>query len=177
MILRYSASLLFGFLLINQASVFAQPVYKWTDESGKVRYSDSPPPNDAAVSTVDIAPGPTEAQKQQAESLMKQQSESADNYKAKRDAEKAAADEAKKQQPRVDSTSKQEEEKEDDGSRNARRCQRGDIGWPCTPPITNPIYPPKPGLPGNKPPGHKPPGQKPIKPLPKPLPAKTTIGY
>ena len=159
--------------LLSMTAVIAQPVYKWTDTDGKVRYSDSPPPEGSTVSTVDIAPGPTEAQRQQADTLLKQQTESAENYKAKRDAEKAAAIEAKKQQPRVEPTPQQEEEKEDDGSRNARRCERGDIGWPCTPPITNPIYPPKPGFPG-----------KPVRPLPKPeplpgrpvtLPAKTSL--
>ena len=159
----------FTFLLILQSAVFGQQFYKWTDENGNVRYSDSPPAQEAAVSTVDIAPGPTEAQKQQAEDRLNQQTRASEDYRSRREAEEAARASEKKK-PAAETTIVQEEKEDDSGSRNARRCQKGDIGWPCTrpPPAnlpSNPIYrpTPKPGLPV----------QKPAKPVT--LPAKTRI--
>ena len=159
----------FTFLLILQSAVFGQQFYKWTDENGNVRYSDSPPAQEAAVSTVDIAPGPTEAQKQQAEDRLNQQTQASEDYRSRREAEEAARASEKKK-PVAETTTVQEEKEDDSGSRNARRCQKGDIGWPCTrpPPAnlpSNPIYrpKPKPGLPV----------QMPANPVT--LPAKTRI--
>ena len=165
----FVSSLLITFLFIIQSVVIAQQIYKWTDESGKVRYSDSPPVQEASVSTVDVAPAPTEAQRQQAEELLKQQTQASENYKAKRDAEKAESEAQKEKKPAPEKKVAEEKTNDDSGSRNATRCKRNDIGWPCTPPPTHlPIRPikPKPGLPI----------QKPIQPgKPVNLPANTTI--
>lgn len=165
----FISSLAFAFLLVFQAAVVAQQIYKWTDENGKVRYSDSPPAQEAPVSTVDIAPGPTEAQRQQAEELLQQQTQASENYRAKRDAEKAESEAQKEKKQAPEKKVAEEKTEDDSGSRNATRCTRNDIGWPCTPPPTHsPIRPikPKPGLPV----------QKPILPdKPVNLPAKTMI--
>ena len=145
-----------GILLTVQSAVFAQQIYKWTDENGKTRYSDSPPAGDAAVSRVHIEPGPTEAQRQQAENLSRQQAESAEAYRVRREAEKArAAQQAQKQNALKEAAEDEQAQKEENNSHTTTRCRPGDIGWPCTrpPPVNLPARPvppprPKPGKPG-----------------------------
>ncbi len=74
---------------MNSTLLSAQQVYKWVDGSGQVQYGDNPPEGVSNFAPVNILPGPSEAQKQQAEALNQQQSQTADEYKAKREAREA----------------------------------------------------------------------------------------
>ena len=55
-------------------------IYKWVDEEGNVHYSDCPPPPTCQPELIEPAPGPTEAEVQEAEKrldeLLEQQKES-----------------------------------------------------------------------------------------------------
>lgn len=50
------------FLLVYVASTHADTIYKSVDEQGNISYSASPPENDTATSTVNIAPQPSDEQ-------------------------------------------------------------------------------------------------------------------
>lgn len=83
----------------------AQEIYKWTDEDGQVKYGDTPPGEASNLAPVTISPGPSDAQKQQAEAIKQTQRQTADEYKARR-AERAAkaAKKVSEQQPTVEVT-------------------------------------------------------------------------
>ena len=55
---RYSAKLvcacLLGFLVAGSAPAWAEPIYRWTDAQGVVHFSQTPPPADRPVETVEI---------------------------------------------------------------------------------------------------------------------------
>jgi hypothetical protein len=86
---------LFALLLALCFAVGA--VYKWVDEQGNVHYSDTPPPGRESQ-VVPIAPGPTAAQRVQAERQAAEGAQSAQREAAERSAAQAAQQSARQAQ-------------------------------------------------------------------------------
>ena len=142
----------------------AQEVYKWTDADGNIHYGDRPPSQAENATPVDIPPVPTDAQRQQAQALQQQQSELADSYKAKREAQKAAkAQQELENKSAGDLTAETPDTKDDESSSIYIPYCRGRLnkGRPChrKPPKNQPILPPKKPIPARPVPRQQPPTQ------------------
>ena len=88
-----AASLCALTLQLSTPPVVAQEVFKSVDAQGNVVYSDSPPAAAVETQTLEIAPGPTTEQVEQAQELTRQLKQSGDELEAKRiEREKVAAE-------------------------------------------------------------------------------------
>ena len=50
---------------LSVGAVYAQSLYKSVNDQGEVTFSDSPPDSAAGIETIEIQPGPTEAQRRE----------------------------------------------------------------------------------------------------------------
>jgi hypothetical protein len=147
MISTYVLPLLLAVLAWQTAR--ATPIYKWVDSAGRVTYSSTPPTHARKVEKMNLAPGPSTAEVQQAEQRAKQtEARASELEKQRREQEAREAEEARR--------------------REAQRPARTIV-------IEQPVYVPQPYyyLPRAKPhPPHRPvkPPPPPGAPPPRPLP-------
>ena len=84
-----------------QMTAAAQQVYRSVDPQGNIIYSDNPPADAAQIQNVELPPGPTEEQVEQAQQRGRAIQESADKMASEREArEKIAAEKRREEQQR-----------------------------------------------------------------------------
>jgi hypothetical protein len=91
-----TAALLIATLLL-QAPVFAQ-IYKWTDDSGEVHYTQTPPPGGVATQKIEGAPPPAEPPEtiRQEQQKLQQQLEAMEERNVARENQEALEKQRKK---------------------------------------------------------------------------------
>jgi hypothetical protein len=91
-----TAALLIATLLL-QAPVFAQ-IYKWTDDSGEVHYTQTPPPGGVATQKIEGAPPPAESPEtiRQEQQKLQQQLEAMEERNVARENQEALEKQRKK---------------------------------------------------------------------------------
>ena len=85
----HTAALIIAALLL-QAPVFAE-IYKWTDTSGEVHYTQTPPPSGVASQIIQGAPPPAESEAtiRQEQQKLQEQLDAMEERRAKREEEEA----------------------------------------------------------------------------------------
>jgi len=78
------------FVMLLQSPVFAD-IYKWTDGSGEVHYTQTPPPNGMTAQTIQGAPPPAESDKtiHEEQQKLQQQLDAFEERRAEREAQEA----------------------------------------------------------------------------------------
>lgn len=94
---RLQTAILIIATLLLQSPVFAQ-IYKWTDDSGEVHYTQTPPPGGVATEKIEGAPGPAESPQtiHEEQQKLQQQLEAMEERRAERENKEALEEQGKK---------------------------------------------------------------------------------
>ena len=97
----WTAALLIATLLLQ--SPVSGGIYKWTDASGEVHYSQTPPPNGIATQEIQGAPPPAESQQSihEDQQQLQERIDAMDEHRAKQD-EEATLEKQRKENREID---------------------------------------------------------------------------